>query len=114
MLGAAGPGAFATLMKGSQSLAGAGGAQVPSMMSQIGRGLGGAMGGFGQAMMDQNFRRTYSTARGGGYSDLMQNQRIGDFIRGNDWMHGLKRKVSSILTDPSLETAERGIVGGVQ
>lgn len=45
------------------------------------RGAGGALGGFGQAMMSPDMRKTYDVARSGGYQDLMQNQKIGDFVR---------------------------------
>lgn len=53
-----------------------------SLMTKFGRGVGGTMSGFGQGLMDQKMRRTYGTARAGGYQDLMQDQQIGDFIRG--------------------------------
>jgi hypothetical protein len=49
--------------------------------SQLMRAGGGAMGGMGQGMMDQNMRRTYESGRSGGFQDLMANKKIGDFVR---------------------------------
>jgi hypothetical protein len=70
--GPGGPGVGPTPVAG-----GDGGAGGDSMR----RGFAGALGGFGQGMMDQNMRRTYGTARSGGYYDLMENRNIGDFVR---------------------------------
>jgi hypothetical protein len=49
--------------------------------SQMMRMGAGAVGGFGQSMMDRDFGRRYDAGRAGGFSDLMQNQKIGDFVR---------------------------------
>lgn len=62
----------------------------------FGRALGGALGGFGQGMMDQNMRRTYGTARAGGYHDLMENNQIQDFVTGDN-TQGLQMKFQDIL-----------------
>ena len=93
----AGPvgGGFSTLMFGPRvgpsmgSIMAAGGSGGASGvdgggdLAKYGKLLAGSLGGFGQGMMDQNMRRTYGTARSGGYHDLMQNQQIGDFVNGD-------------------------------
>lgn len=95
----AGAGGFAALMAGAPKAAGAG----SSMMSKFGKAAGGMVGGFGQGLMDQNMRRTYGTARSGGYHDLMENQQINRFVNAEPGkVNSTKAKIQELLSDPAL------------
>ena len=87
---------YAALMKGNPS-------SGASTMSKFGRGIAGSLGGFGQGMMDQNMRRTYGTARSGGYHDLMEDQQINRFVNAQPGKaNATKAKIQELLSDPAL------------
>lgn len=74
------------------------------------RRLGGALGGFGQGLMSPEMRKTYGTARVGGYHDLMQNQEIGDFVQG-----GISQELMKKFQDyqSRVAPAKRGMLSGM-
>lgn len=71
-----------------------------------GRRVGGALSGFGQGLMDTGMRRTFGTAGSGGYEDLMQKQKIGDFVR-----TGGRKKAREIFSDDSSDVTMAAVGG---
>ena len=64
--------------------------------SQMMRMGGGMVGGMGQGLMSQDFRRTYGAARSGGYGDLMENQNIQDFVTGDEGSRDLTKRFQDL------------------
>ena len=96
-----GPSMGSTMAAGGSK--GTGGAEDGGSLAKYGKLLAGSLSGFGQGMMDQNMRRTYGTARSGGYHDLMENQQINRFVNARPGKaNATKAKIQEILSDPAL------------
>ena len=103
------------------SLGSGGGGSKPPMGEEGGgdkfgpfrRRLGGMLGGFGQAMMDNEARKTFGVARTGGYQDLMENNQIQDFVTG-DGTPKLQQQQQDVQA--KMQPYKRGVTptGGVR
>ena len=71
---------------------------------------GGMLSGIGQGMMDRGMRQSYGAARTGGFRDLMENQDVGDFIKG-----GVRPDLLTRYQDlkARMQPAMRGVPSGM-